>query len=433
MSRGPETGRRRPWLPVGLGVLLAAVGAVSFTQAAKLDYDFHHFYQDAAYVRQHGQLNPDLDNPERSRRRRLPFYLPVVALLLSPLTVGGVQPAAGLWTLAQLIALTYSLKVLADWGRAQGSRAPPMAALVIATCVALPAIYETARFNQVSFFVLALVLAGVASLERRRPMRAGIWLGLATVFKLLPGIFALWLVLKRQWTALGTLAVTVVVVALLPPLFVFGPRDTAKYHRQWWDYNFHGPAARGMVAADLRAHFVDHRNQSIPAVVARFCWSEHPHGAAFQPVTLDELTCRRLSQGITILLAIVLIWLTRRSIPRGMDVLDAKVRDRFRIEVAVYLLAMLVFSPLLRTYYLVWALPALVLLARFALDERTRLPQRLGRIGLALWLLGMLAWVSNTARTGGVHLIVLIALAGILLGLGSVSSAYTSRKIKQAL
>ncbi|MFQ6048974.1 MAG: hypothetical protein ACE5K7_06385, partial [Phycisphaerae bacterium] len=79
--------------------MLAAVGAVSFIQAVKLDYDFHHFYLDAAYVWQHGALNPDLETPERSQqRRRLPFYLPVVALLLSPLTSAGVKPAAAVWT-----------------------------------------------------------------------------------------------------------------------------------------------------------------------------------------------------------------------------------------------------------------------------------------------------------------------------------------------
>ncbi|MFQ5806082.1 MAG: glycosyltransferase family 87 protein [Phycisphaerae bacterium] len=431
----PETRPRRRWPLLGLGVLLGAVGAVSFTQAAKLDYDFRHFYLDAAYVWQHGQLNPDLDNPDRAQRRQLPFYLPAVALLLSPLTAGGAKPAALLWTIGHLVSLAYTLKVLASWRAPQGSRAPPRAAIIIATVAALPVIYEAARFNQVSFFVLALVLAGAAALERRRPTRAGVWLGLATAFKLLPGIFALWLLLKRQWTALATLAATVLVVALLPCLIAFGPRDTARYHRQWWNYNVHGAPARGMVDASLRSHFIDHRNQSIPAVLARLCWPKHPQAASFQPFKLDERTCRRIARGLAILLVTVLIWMTRRPVwgADGEDASDAEPTNRCRREAATYLLAMLVFSPLLRTYYLVWALPGLVLLTRFALDDRLRSSQRLGLLGFTLWLAGMLAWMSDTARAYGVHLIMLIALAGILLRLGAAASAYNLRKIRQAL
>ncbi len=434
----PPARDTRPWRRgslVGLGMLLAAVGVVSFTQGAKLDYDFHHFYRDASYVWQHGRLNPDLDNPDRSQRRQLPFYLPAVALLLSPLTAGGVRLAALLWALGHLIALTYALSVLMKWGKTASSRAPPRAAIVIATVVALPAIYEAARFNQLSFFVLALMLAGVTALERRQPARAGVWLGVATVFKLLPAVFAIWLVLKRQWTAAATLVGTALVIALLPSLAVFGPSETLKYHRQWWNYNLQGAPAGGMLATGLRSHFIDHRNQAIPAVLARLCWREHPRAAAFQPLQLDEQACRRIGQALALLLAALLVWLTRHSMswPRRQPLSAVELRDRCRGEAAVYLLAMLVFAPLLRTYYLTWALPGLVLLARHALDARGRALQRLGLIGLALWLLGMLAWMSDTARAYGVHLIMLIALGGILLRLGARASTYNRRKIRQAL
>jgi hypothetical protein len=420
---------------VGLGMLLAVVGVVSYTQAVKLDYDFHHFYRDAAYVWQHGRLNPDLDNPDRSQRRQLPFYLPVVALLLSPLTAGGVHLAALLWVLGHVIALAYALNVLTRWGASGTSRAPPRAAVVIATVVALPAIYEAARFNQMSFFVLGLALAGVTALERRQPVRAGMWLGLAAVLKLLPTVFALWLALKRQWTAAVTFAATALVVALVPCLIVFGPSETVKYYRQWWNYTLHGAPARGMVEAELRSHFIDHRNQSIPAVLARLCWREHPRAAAFQPLQLNEQACRRWGQGLTLVLAAVLAWLTRHSGPwlRRQRVSDATLRDRCRTEAAVYLVAMLVFSPLLRTYYLVWVLPGLVLLVRYGLDERVRALQRLGQIGVVLWLLGMVAWMSEAARAYGAHLIMLIALAGILLGLAARAFVYNRRKIRHAL
>jgi len=415
--------QRERWLLIAMGALLGAVGVVSFTRAARLRYDFHHFYRDAAYVWQHGRLNPDFDDPDRTRRRQLPFYLPVVALMLAPLTAGGVTPAALAWTLGHLICLAYILMVLADWSAARGSRAPPRAALVLAVLVALPVIYEAARFNQVSFFTLALVLGGVTALERGRPVAGGLWLGLAVVLKLLPAIFAIWLALKRQWTALGTLLVTALVAAVLPCLVVFGPHETAQYHRQWWDYNVQATAARATADSRLRSHFIDHRNQSIAAVVGRLCWSEHPQAVSFQPLKLDERSCRPVAQMVMLALVLALIGLTWRPIPgwRSPQTGDPR-RQRFRIEAATYLLAMLVLSPLLRTYYLVWALPALVLLTRFALDERVRAAQRLGQIGLAIWLAGMLAWMSAAARSCGVHLIMSVALGAILLWLARCSS-----------
>jgi hypothetical protein len=78
-------------------------------------------------------------------------------------------------------------------------------------------------------------------------------------------------------------------------------------------------------------------------------------------------------------------------------------------------LAMLIFAPLLRQYYLIWALPGLVLLARIAIDPVGGRRQRLGQLGLALWLAGMLAWLAPTARAYGAHLLVLILLAIVLL------------------
>ena len=89
---------------VGALVLSGAVTAVSYRQARKLDFDFHHFYRDARYVWDHGALNPDRDNPRVLERRQLPFYLPVVALLLAPMTFAGVETAAVIWSLMQSYA-----------------------------------------------------------------------------------------------------------------------------------------------------------------------------------------------------------------------------------------------------------------------------------------------------------------------------------------
>ncbi|MCH7870299.1 MAG: DUF2029 domain-containing protein, partial [Planctomycetes bacterium] len=337
---------------MGALILSGAVTGVSYTQARKMDFDFHHFYRDARYVWDHAALNPDRDNPDVLERRQLPFYLPVVALLLSPMTFAGVETAAAIWSLMHGAALFAGLIVLHRWAFARAIDAA--AILGVACLAALPAVYEAARFSQVSFIVLALLLVGFAALESGRKTTCGVLFGFAAVLKLLPAVLLIWLLLKRQWTALAVAAVCIVIVAGGPCLIVFGPRQTAEYHREWLADNFGQDGRRGLVDRAERNHFVDHRNQSIAAVVQRAFWPQHSARAAWQPIAISRAACVRISLSLATLLALGLAVTTRRPAA-------ALTRAARQAEFAAYLIAMLVFSPLLRQYYLVWCLPALLL------------------------------------------------------------------------
>jgi alpha-1,2-mannosyltransferase len=304
----------------------------------------------------------------------------------------------------------------AETGRCGGA-----AVLGVAVVLALPAVYDAAKFNQLSFFVLALVLAGSATLEKGHSWRGGAFLGAAAVLKLLPAIFLIWLLLKRRFAAGVGFAATVVVLAVVPCLVVFGPARTVAYHREWWTCNVGGDAVRGLVNPALREHFIDHRNQSIGQVIARLTWPEHPYRTAWQPLHWDAQTGQRVACGIGGGLLLALMWSTRRSW-RSLSIVQ------LRTEAATYALAMLALSPLVRTYYLVWALPGLVLMARAALGGGTgatvdRTPatagrgagRYIGRAGLFVWTAGMAVWMWPTARLVGVHLVMLIVLAVVLL------------------
>lgn len=433
--------RKHRWyehlLLLGLLCLLAGVGYLSFERGSRGQFDFRHFYLDARYVWEHAEPNPHLDEQvPPDERRQLPFYLPAVPLALAPITAFGRTPAAIVWSLAQMAALALSLSILWRWWVCRDCDVPdssvwavrlpqePVAyarrlprpaatgAFAVAVLLAVPAFLEAGKFNQLSYFVLALVLAAVTALERERPKLAGALFGVAAVLKLLPGIFLIWLLLKRRWSAAIALVVVALVFALVPPLSVFGPQRTAEYHRQWWLYNVQGEAAQGLLSADLAEHFIDRRNQSIAQVLARLTWPEHPYAAPSQPVHLDPQTCARLAYGITGVLLLALLWVTRRPWHQLSP-------HRRHAEAAVYAIGMLVFSPLLRQYYLVWAVPALVLLARIAVDNTAMSSgvrsQRLGQVGLVVWAAGMVAWAWRIARVLGAHLLMLITIGVLLL------------------
>jgi hypothetical protein len=408
-------------LNLGLIVLLLGVGLLSFERAARGRYDFHHFYLDARFVWEHRALNEDFSGPLPDGRRQLPFYLPAVALALSPVTAFGRLPAALIWAAAQVAALGYGLGVLRRWFAEETAPPPASAGLLVALLLALPALVEAGKFNQLSYFVLALVLGGVRALDRARPLTAGALFGAAAVLKLLPGVFLLWLLLKRRWRAAGAMVAAALVFAVIPPLAVFGPQRTVAYHRQWWDYNVGRGWAAGMPESDweaesttahapLPAHFLDHRNQSIAQVLARLTQPDHPFAAPFQPLQLDPTASAWLARGLNVLLLVGLVWGTRRT-------WEALPNHRRHAEAAVYAIGMLVFSPLLRQYYLVWAVPGLVLLARAAAGsgaDAMAAGRRCGRIGLLVWAVGLLAWIWPLPRVFGAHLVMLIAM-GILL------------------
>ncbi len=426
-SKGPLA------LRLGLVVLLVALGTLCLHRAARGRYDFNHFYLDARYVWQHGALNPDLqpiepDTPAADARRQLPFYLPVVPLALAPLGALGIQSAALWWAAAQVAAAGLSLRILWRWAT-EAPRARPGTAYAVALALALPAFYEAARFNQLSFFVLALVLGSAHLLERDRPKSAGLLLAGAAVLKLLPGLFLVWLLLKRRWSAAVSMVVTGAVLTVVPPLIAFGPQRAIEYHRQWWTHNVGGDSAAGLVNAQLVNHFIDHRNQSLQQVLARLTWPGHPFHTAWQPVHLEQHTAVRIGTILAGMLLLGLIWRTRQPWSRLVPM------ER-RGEAAVYLVAINALSPLVRQYYLVWAVPALVLLALHADNSDARV-RRCTWTGLAIWLIGMLLWMWPPARLWGAHLLMLIAVGLLLLlALGyarraSVNSVISGRQLNR--
>lgn len=425
-------GRSWPAIRTALfALLLGSVGLISAWRGLQGKFDFHHFYLDAAYVWQHGALNPNFDSPVPQERRQLPFYLPVVPLALAPLAAGGLPPAAILWALLHVLCLAACLRLLtrqvAPAARPGNPPAPAFrggaADIVLLACaLSLPALYEAAKFNQLSFIVLALVLAGVAAVQRGRPLSAGLCLAAAAILKILPGIMLIWLVVRRKWSAAAAMLIWLPILAFLPPLLAFGPRAAVAYHLEWIDYNVRGAPAQGLIDDSLDDHFVDRRNQSIEVVLARWFVPEHRFHLPVTALHLSEPECTAIARAIKLLLAGGLLFIAWRSATASEAPLG------FWALAGAFMLGMLVFSPLLRQYYLVWALPTIVLFTGAACGY-TRDPSAprpawapAARWGLVVWLVGMVAWLFEPARTAGAHLLMLLLMGAALLRMQALAA-----------
>ncbi len=129
-----------------------------------------------------------------------------------------------------------------------------LALLTAAVLLWLEPVQQTLRFGQVNAVLMVIVLADLALPARSR--FKGIGIGLATGFKLVPGIFILYLLVTRQFRAAAVAAGTFAVTVLYA--FAVIPVPAREY---WFDGLFDNPSRTGSVS------YVS--NQSIYGLITR--------------------------------------------------------------------------------------------------------------------------------------------------------------------
>jgi alpha-1,2-mannosyltransferase len=155
----------------------------------------------------------------------LPFiYPPVAALLATPFTALGETPANLLWTAATVVWLGIVVKLcFAPLLRRYTGRASVVAfVLALLAMMALSPVEEHLRFGQVGIPLMACCVIDCMLPRTRWPR--GLLIGVATAFKLVPGIFIPYLALTRRWKAAGVATATFLALTLLGALIA--PSDS---------------------------------------------------------------------------------------------------------------------------------------------------------------------------------------------------------------
>ncbi|MFC9894200.1 glycosyltransferase 87 family protein [Nocardia sp. NPDC127579] len=196
--------------------------------------------------------------PKTNAGISLPFiYPPFAALVLGPFALLPWDPAAFLFFVSSVAALAITLYLVARRIWPQRSQRQTV---LFATAVALPLslllepIWATLNFGQVNLLLMVLVAADVLTHKPR--WRRGMLIGIAAAIKLTPAAFVLYFLVKKDYKAAATAAVTGAVATLLS--FAILPGASVEY----W---FHG---MGNVSGLSGSSF--QTNQSIQAVLARF-------------------------------------------------------------------------------------------------------------------------------------------------------------------
>ena len=313
-------------------VVAAALAAATLTFLARVQYwrgffDLTVYYGALHYWRAGGELYDYL----------LPgtaygfTYPPFAALTMLPMTLVT-------WPVAIAVTILLgvgSLLLLAYWlidpiARRHGWT--PWFAVVVTACLLaiLEPVYDTLSFGQVNLVLVVLVFADARRLGTGTPL-AGVGIGLATAIKLTPGLFIVYLLLARRWTAAavatGTAGAATMLAGLVAP-------DTS---RTFWTQALWQTDRVGSVA------YIS--NQSVLGMLTRL----HPFGPDW-PVLLAWLAVVIGALGVW-------VYRVRRPVTTG---------DHLTGFALTGVAACLV-SPVTWVHHLVWGVPALVLVAEHGL------------------------------------------------------------------
>ena len=296
------------------------------------------------------------------------IYPPLPAVLLAiPAWFGKVA----LYTCLSL------LNVVAWWVTAQlshamtGSGRVPGPWLYFSSgLISISFVFDMFDLGQPNLVLLALMMYGFWSLQHQRSWMAGSMFALATAIKVFPIAVFPYLVWRKQWTALASMAIFLLVFLFVVPAPVRGFQHNIQELGTWY---------RGMVGSSSEKGFGQRDeqnwswvNQSIIAVTHRLTRSvNYNQDDPAKPVRTMNVVDLSFSQANLVVLAV--------SALIGLGFLTVMPRASRRTarsdaeEIGILFCLMTVASPLARQYYFIWLFyPVTILMHRAVYDIRPK-------------------------------------------------------------
>ncbi|WP_459956805.1 glycosyltransferase 87 family protein [Nocardia sp. IFM 10818] len=245
-----------PALTAGFAALCLMTPLWPFEEISRGFIDLQVYRLGVETLRDGGDMYGQL--PQTTIGIGLPFiYPPFAALVLAPFALlpWNVATVAFFVTSVAAVALSLYLVARRVW---PGEDRRRLALWVTASATPLALLLEPARstldFGQVNLLLMALVVADC--LTEKPKWRRGMLIGIAAAVKLTPAAFVLYFLVRRDYKAAATAAITGAAATALS--FLVLPSASIKY---WF-------GGMGNVEGLSGSSF--HTNQSIQAVLARF-------------------------------------------------------------------------------------------------------------------------------------------------------------------
>jgi alpha-1,2-mannosyltransferase len=290
---------------------------------------------------------------------RLPFtYPPIAAVLLSPLALVPMAAAATVVTAGSIVLAALVLRLFLS--RLAGSPTEWQWAMawLLPAALFLEPVRSTLGFGQVNVALMALVTLDCLAAAPCWPR--GALTGLAAAVKLTPAAFVLFFLLRRDWRAAVTAAVSFAAVTAVG--FVLAGPDSLRY---WTGTAIHADQGSTAYAG----------NQCLQAVLAR---------AGLDPHTPAGVAAWRALSALVVAAAC-----------RGMRHALAASHDCWALSLNAF--AALLISPISWSHHWVWSVPALLTLADLGRRHHHRLAMAAFACGLAVFASAPQWWLPRAA------------------------------------
>lgn len=271
------------------------------------------------------------------------IYPPPCAAFFVPMTFLPRTIAIIGWRLLNLVAYLAGVLMLLTLVR---SRLTSTALrFLLALALASPPLLVALGIGQITPIVFFTVAAGLYFLATDRPVAAGVWLAVGTLIKLTPGLFAVWLLARRQYRAFAAWCGGMAILSLLT-LPVTGTSAFVRFFTHCMPL-----LSRGAVSST---------NVSLVGEAGRLLGLGDPHSALILPPD-SRLTAIKLGfSGFIILVSAFALWRPRRT----------EFHDSLVLEYALVNMAALLLSPITWGHHLMLATVALIPAAAIALSRR---------------------------------------------------------------
>jgi len=333
------------------------------------------------------------------------IYPPLSAVLLAIPTWFGKIPLY--LCLCMMNAVAWWLTLLYVNALTGSGGKPGLWLLAMPGFVTITWVFDMFDLGQPNLVLLALMLYGFWSMQHGRPLMAGCMFALAIAIKVFPIAVLPYLAWRRQWIALASLLVFLVIFLFVVPAPVRGFQNNIDDLKTW---------CRGMVASGSEKGFGQRDeqnwswvNQSIIAMTHRLTrpinFNQDDPSRPVRTMNVVDISFKAanwLVVGISLAIGLGYIAVMPPA-SRRTEKSDAE-------ELGLLFCLITVASPLARQYYFMWLIfPMTVLMHRGAYDPRLRVRLwtwlALGEAGLLFALSlpvfprDLQAWGNNLAAT----------------------------------
>jgi len=194
------------------------------------------------------------------------------------------------------------------WLRRQGEAGSFGLFALIFILIAPLALSVIVRCESDMFILMPIAVAFLWLVQGRNEFRAGALLGFAASFKVLPGLFGVYLLCRGRWRALAGMVVSGIALTVLLPVLVWGPGRAWALHVSWYrhvvaPYYSAGPGA--FIGRPYRPS-----NQSLAAAAHRTLRPiDVKHKGVIRRVNLAEFSAETVDTVVSTMHALIAIGL----------------------------------------------------------------------------------------------------------------------------